>query len=400
MTCKMDPSTGEKLEYPIRSIFQNFFASYASSHMVSTEQAKAAACIKNCKTGRLGYSVSICPDCGHKTVHACSCNNRDCPSCQAPLERKWVMERNSELVSGIAYYHVILTLPHELNGLFLENQKTMANLLFRAASDSLLALCADRKYMGAVPGIVSVLHTWGQKLTYHPHLHIMLSGGGLTPSGQFMETRHKGFIIPVKVLGKLFRGKFLAGLKLLYRSGSLRFTGLAAALEEPSSWKRFLDHLYSILWLPFVKETFNGNGNAVEYLARYAYRTAISNARIEELADTNVSIRYTDYADHNRKKLLVIPGEEFIRRFLLHVLPKGFHRVRFSGYLANCCKSANLRYIGALRRTPYAGNPVKGMSICRILEMVYGTDIGCCPVCHHKMDIYYRIRSPDKFLTE
>ena len=163
----MDPSTGEKPELPVRSIFQNFFASYAVSHKVSSEQAKAAGCIRNCKTGRLGYNISVCPDCGHSRVHACSCNNRDCPSCQAPLEHKWVMERNSELVSGIAYYHVILTLPHELNGLILENQKLMYNLLFRAASGSLLTLCRDKKYMGATPGIVSVLHTWGQKMNFH-----------------------------------------------------------------------------------------------------------------------------------------------------------------------------------------------------------------------------------------
>ena len=400
MTCKMDPSTGEKPEYPIRSIFQNYYASYAASHAVSAEQAKAAGCIKDCKTGKLGYSVSVCPDCGHLRVHACSCNNRDCPSCQAPLEHKWVMERNSELVPGIAYYHVIFTLPHELNGLILENQKLMYDLLFRAASDSLLVLCADKKYMGATPGIVSVLHTWGQKMNFHPHLHVMLSGGGLTPSGQFKETRHKGFIIPVKVLGKLFRGKFLAGLKQLNFSGQLSLSGLAGALEDPVVWKELIDYLYSRPWLPFVKETFNGNGNAVTYLARYAYRTAISNSRIEEINGANVSIRYTDYADHNRKKLLVIPGEEFIRRFLLHVLPKGFHRVRFSGYLANCCKTANLRHIGLLRRTPYEGNPVRGKSIAQILEMIYGNDICSCPVCHCRMDIYYRIRSPDKFLTE
>ena len=399
MTCKMDPSTGEKPEYPIRSIFQNFYASYAGSHPVSAEQAKAAGCIKNCKTGKLGYSLSVCPDCGHKRIHACSCNNRDCPSCQAPLEQKWVMERNSELVSGIAYYHVIFTLPHELNGLILENQKRLYNLLFSAASDTLLTLCRDKKYMGATPGIVSVLHTWGQKMNFHPHLHIMLSGGGLTPSGKFMQTRHKGFIIPVKVLGKLFRGKFLAGLKQLRESCALCFASLASALENQDTWKSWIDGLYSRPWLPFVKETFNGNGNAVKYLARYAYRTAISNSRIEQISGPDIGIRYTDYADNNSKKLLVISGEEFIRRFMLHVLPKGFHRVRFSGYLANCCKTANLRHIGLLRRTPYEGNPVRGRSIGQILEMIYGTDICNCPVCHHKMDIYYRIRSPDMVLT-
>ena len=400
MTCSMDPSTGEKTEFPVRSIFQNFFGSYAASHPVSAEQAKAARCIKDCKTGKLGYNLSVCPDCGHARIHSCSCNNRDCPSCQAPLEHKWIMERNSELVSGIAYYHVVFTLPHELNGLILENQKLLYDLLFRAASGSLLALCRDKKYMGATPGIVSVLHTWGQKVNFHPHLHVMLSGGGLTPSGKFKETRHKGFIIPVKVLGKLFRGKFLAGLKQLHCSGKLSLSGLAGPLEDHLAWKGFIDHLYSKPWLPFIKETFNGNGNAVKYLARYAYRTAISNSRIEGINGSDISIRYTDYADRNHKKLLVISGEEFIRRFLLHVLPKGFHRVRFSGYLSNSLKTANLRHIGLLRHTPYEGNPVRGKSVGQILEMIYETDICSCPVCHHKMDIYYHIRSPGTVLTE
>lgn len=400
MTCKMDSPAGEKPDYPIRSIFQNFYGSYAASHPVSAGQAKAAGCIKNCKTGKLGYSLSVCPDCGHKRIHACSCNNRDCPSCQAPLEQKWVMERNSELVPGIAYYHVILTLPHELNTLILENQKLLYNLLFSTASDTLLTLCRDKKYMGATPGIVSVLHTWGQKMNFHPHLHIMLSGAGLTSSGKFIESSHKSFIIPVRVLGKLFRGKFLSGLNQLRDSGTLCLSGPAAALQDPDAWKSLINSLYSRPWLPFIKETFNGNGNAVKYLARYAYRTAISNSRIEGFSDSSVSIRYTDYADRNRKKLLVMPGEEFIRRFMLHVLPKGFHRVRFSGYLANCCKTANLRHIGLLRRTPYEGNPVRGKPIGQILEMIYGTDICNCPVCHHKMDIYYRIRSPASLITE
>ena len=237
-------------------------------------------------------------------------------------------------------------------------------------------------------------------MNFHPHLHVMLSGGGLTPSGKFKETRHKGFIIPVMVLGKLFRGKFLGGLKQLYCSGQLSLKGLAGPLEDPVVWKELIDHLYSKPWLPFVKETFNGNGNAVKYLARYAYRTAISNSRIEGINGDNVCIRYTDYADKNRKKLLVIPGEEFIRRFMLHVLPKGFHRVRFSGYLANCCKTANLRHIGLLMRTPYEGNPMRGKVIGQILEMIYGTDICSCPICHCRMDMYYRIRSPDMFLTK
>ena len=393
MTFKFNSGTGEILDYPVRSAFQNFFPSYAEKHVVSPEQSKAAACISNCKTGRLGYAVSECPECGFRKIHSCSCNNRDCPCCQAPLEKKWVMERNAELISGIAYYHVVFTLPHELNPLILGNQKLLYDLLFSAASDSLIVLCRDRKYMGATPGIVSVLHTWGQKLNFHPHLHVCLSGGGLTSDGRFIETRHKGFIIPKPVLGKVFRGKFLDGLKALHDAGKLSFPGDASPLKHSQQWKELLDHLYGTDWIPFLKETFNGNGNAVEYLARYAYRTAISNSRIEDVSDENVSIRYSDYADHNEKKTLVLSGEEFIRRFLMHILPKGFHRVRFAGFLANCRKTELLTHIGNLRRTPYMGNPVRGKRMSEILMMIYGIDICSCPECHGKM-ISYRCSHP------
>lgn len=394
MMSNADHLTAGPPEYPIRSAFQNFFPAYAASHPVSAVQGKAAACISNCKTGSLGYSLSYCPECGFKKVHSRSCNNRDCPCCQAPLEKKWVMERNSELVSGIAYYHVIFTLPHELNPLVYANQKELYSLLFSAASDALITLCRDKKYMGATPGIVSVLHTWGQKLNFHPHLHACISGGGLTSGGKFIETRHKGFIIPKPVLGKGFRGKFLDGLKILHDSGKLSFTGAAARLRNSYSWREFVDHLYSIPWIPFIKETFNGNGNAVKYLARYAYRTAISNSRITDVSAEQVSFRYKDYADNNKSKTLVLSGTDFIHTFLMHILPKGFHRVRFSGFLANCRKTKSLLLIGNLRGTPYQGNPVRGKSMMDLLAMIYGTDICACPECHAKMIVYRCTRPP------
>ena len=204
----------------------------------------------------------------------------------------------------------------------------------------------------------------------------------------------------MKVLGKVFRGKYLAGLKGLYRSGSLILDGPSASLCDPAEFKEFLDLLYSKDWLPFIKETFNGNGNAIKYLGRYAYRTAISNSRIENVTDDEVTIRYTDYADNNRKKPLVFSGAEFIRNFLQHVLPSGFHRVRLSGFLSNCTKTKNLKYIGVLRHKPYAGSPTKGKKTAELLMMIYGNDINCCPKCQHKMIMGYTARSPDKALTE
>lgn len=387
-------------EYPLRKAFREFYPSYTASHTVSRVQEKAAACISRCKTGELGYTASYCPECGYQKIRARSCNNRSCPCCQAPLEQKWVMERNSELISGIAYYHVIFTLPKELNSLMLVNQKVMYDLLFSAATQTLLTLCMDKQYMGAVPGIVSVLHTWGQTLSFHPHLHVMLSGGGLNRVGKFVETKHKGFIIPVKVLGKMFRGKFLDGLKTLRASLKLSYSADTSGLQEDGNWKSFLNILYSKTWVPFVKETFNGNGNAVKYLARYAYRTAISNSRIREVTDSSVVISYTDYADSNQKKELSFSGEEFVECFLRHILPQGFHRVRFSGFLANCVKSKNLTRIGILRASPYAGNPVKGKQTAELLLMIYGSDICTCPNCHHQMITGFMAHAPDAAVTE
>ncbi len=395
-----DPDIEELPDYPISETFRKFYPSYAAEHEVSDAQSKAASLISICKTGKLGYTASYCPECGYTKIWARSCNNRCCPSCQAPLEQKWGMERNAELISGIAYYHVIFTLPHELNGLMKDNQKLLYGLIFSSASDSLITLCRDKKYMGATPGIVSVLHTWGQKLNYHPHLHVCLSGEGLTASGQFIETRHKGFIIPVRALGKVFRGKNLASLKELYLSGRLVLTGASSGLRDPAKFRRFLDRLYSKDWLPFVKETFNGNGNAIKYLGRYAYRTGISNSRIEEASDDTVTIRYTDYADHNRKKPHVFSGTEFVRDFLQHVLPAGFHRVRLSGFLSNYSKAKNLTYIGMLRHRPYTGCPTKGKNTAELLMMIYSSDITCCPKCCHKMIMGCPARAPDNWLTE
>lgn len=394
------PETGEIRDYKIRTVFKKFFRNYAAKHTLSSEQEKAGFCISNCKTGNLGYNVSYCKECGHVEIHASSCNNRNCPCCQLPLEKKWIASRQSELIEGIAYYHVVFTVPHELNDLIFMNQKLLYNLLFKAASDSLITLCADKKYMGALPGIVSVLHTWGQQLNYHPHLHVMLSGGGITPHN-FAVTRHKGFIIPEAVLATVFRGKYLAQLKQYYQTGKLLCTGPCASLNHPDDWKAFINSLYRKKWLPFLKETFNGNGNAVEYLARYAFRTAISNNRITEVTEDHVSFRYKDYADNNEQKTKTVTGEEFIDLFMQHILPKGFHRVRFSGYLSNWCRTKNLVHIHRLRGTVYEGNPVKGVKNCELMKMLFHVDLCQCPCCKsHNVTIYRSKHPPYNMPTE
>lgn len=386
-------ATGQpSMDYPIREIFQTFYPEFSHSNYVSSEQAKAAGCISHCKTGLLGYNISFCESCGHLQMHACSCNNRNCPSCQSTLEQKWIMARNSELIEGCSYYHVIFTVPHELNDLIYQNQKLLYNLMFSSASNTLLNLCHDKKHMGATPGIILVLHTWGQQLNYHPHLHCCLSGGGLTDSSQFVESCHKGFLLPVKAVGKMFRGKFLEKLKSFYDNGLLNLSGKCSTLNNHYQWKRFIDLLYSKDWCPFIKETFNGNGNAITYLARYAYRTAISNNRIVSVTDDTVSFRYKDYADNSVTKIKTVRGEEFIRLFLQHILPKGFNRVRCSGFLSNCCKTKKLKLIHKLRGTIFMSNPVKGKRISELLKMLYNKDICVCPECKGHLTLFPRGR--------
>ena len=376
--------------YPIRGIFQSFFREYTDSHSVSKEQRKAAHCISECKTGSLGHNLSYCESCGRVEIHACSCNNRNCPNCQTPQEQKWIMARNSELIEGCAYYHCIFTLPFELNDLIYENQKLLYNLMFSCVSDTLLTLCRDKNHMGATPGIIMVLHTWGQKLNFHPHIHCALSGCGLTESGQFIESCHKGFLLPVKAMGKLFRGKFMNTLKTYYDKKLLSYGEKCQKLRNYYNWKEFVDSLYEKDWLPFLRETYNGNGNAITYLARYAYRTAISNSRICSITEKEVSFRYKDYADNSATKIMSLEGTRFIELFLQHILPKGFSRVRFSGFLSNCCKTKKLKLIHKLRGTPYIENPVKGKSMAELMLLIYHRDICVCGQCNGHVIQYPR----------
>lgn len=380
----------EEREYPIRDAFRGFYNSFLEAHPgLDAEKRKAAECIMKCKTGELGYNISICEKCGNQVIHAVSCNNRSCPNCQATLERKWEAERNTELIKGIAYYHVVFTVPHELNVLILYNMVPLLNLMFKCVQDTLILLCADRKYMGAKPGIISVLHTWGQTLSFHPHVHVCISGGGITPAGQFVETKHRGFFIPEAVIADMFRGKYLCAMKMLYDSGKLDLSHLEH-LKQPREWKSFIDRLFRIRWLPFVKETFNGKGNAVRYLARYSFRTAIANSRIVSVDDDNVVFRYKDYADGCKEKTMTLKGQDFIGRFLTHILPPGFHRMRLSGYLANCKKTTNLKLIHRLRNSFYEGNPYRSMKTAELLLVLFNRDICTCTECSGRLIPFVR----------
>lgn len=377
-------------KYPIREIFRRFYPLYLQTHPTPPFHVQRVAnAIMRCKTGELGYNVSFCDDCGYSLTHTVSCNNRYCPCCQSALIKKWELERTSELITGISYYHVVFTLPEEINHLMLANQKLLFDLFFRCVKDTLIELCADPKFMGAKPSVFGVLHTWGQKLNFHPHIHLCVSGGGITPANTFVETRHKGFFIPEKVLASSLRGRFITELKQFYDAGKLDFS-YTPNLGKAEHWKSFVNTLFSKAWLPFVKETFNGNGNAVKYLARYSFRSAIANSRIVSFDDSKVTFSYKDYTDNCKQKQMTVKGTEFIRLFLQHVLPKHFNRMRSFGLLTNCRKKKNLHLVHKLRNTVYRGNPYQSMNNSQLLKVLYKKDICSCEKCGGRMRFFPR----------
>ena len=308
--------------FRIQDIWQNSYEDYCQSgHFQSQEQRKASRAILACKSGRLGINVSECSECRHMEFHKNSCRNRNCPICQAVRKELWVDQRRAEVI-GSPYFHVVFTLPHELNPLLFCNQKLLYGLLHKCCAQTLLELSADKKYLGAQPGIIQVLHTWNQELGYHVHMHCIISGAGLTPDRRIRSASAK-FFIPVRVLRDKFKGKYLSLLDACYQKGELVFSSSCSTLQDPCVWKTFKNSLYEKDWCPYIKETFNGFGNAIEYLGRYTHRVAISNNRILSVTETEVTFSARGKKPGDPKREITISHEEFIRRFLMHVLPAG-----------------------------------------------------------------------------
>ncbi len=263
----------------IQKIWEFSYASFSGMYPCqSGEQFKTSRAVLACKTGSLGMNVSQCADCGHMEFHNNSCRNRNCPNCQAVKKELWVDKRRAEVIDA-PYFHVVFTLPHELNPLLYCNQKLLYNLIHRCSAETLLELSSDKKYLGAVPGIIQLLHTWNQTLDYHVHMHCIISGGGITKDMKIRKSKGK-FFIPVFVLRDKFKGKFLSNLHSMYLSGELSVPPSVETLTDPEKWASFKTSLYEKDWCPYIKETFNGFGNAIEYLGRYTHKVAISNSRI------------------------------------------------------------------------------------------------------------------------
>jgi hypothetical protein len=309
------------------------FIERTQSHL-GWQQLKVLRAIKHCRTAALGGHLDQCSRCGHRAISFFSCRNRHCPKCQTNARNQWLAARSDELL-GVSYFHVVFTLPQELSALALQNKRAIYDLLFQASAATLNEVAADPKHLGAEIGFLSVLHTWGQNLQAHPHVHCVVPAGGLSPDhSRWIHPKHPDFFLPVRVLSRVFRGKFVSGLKRLFRQRKLRFHGNLQPLGEAKAFHRFLRQLFQQDWVVYAKPPFGGPEYVLQYLARYTHRVAISNHRLISLADGKVTFRWKDYAHGNKKRKMAVTTDEFLRRFLMHVLPRGFVRIRHFGFLS------------------------------------------------------------------
>ncbi len=320
-------------KYTIQDIFKKYGDEYIKNHKLSDAQWKVFNAIRNCGTKELGYHICTCQECGEEYFGYNSCRNRHCPMCQNYAREKWIQNESSYLLDS-KYFHIITTVPYELNETFLLNQSICYNILFKATSETILTLANDPKWLGAKVGITSILHTWGQTMEFHPHIHSIVTGGGLK-NNQWISC-NKDYLFKVQVLGSLFKGKFLSYLKH-------EFYNLSTNFKDLKSFNKFLEPLYHKTWITYIEPPKGKAQNVVEYVGRYSFRVAISNDRIKNIENGNITFEYKDYKDNSKIKLMTITAEEFIRRFLLHVLPDNFTKIKHYGLLANRNKKNNIR---------------------------------------------------------
>lgn len=324
-----------KSKHTIQDIFINYGDEYVKNHKLSKEQWKVFNAIRNCGTKNLGFHICTCEDCGEEYLGFNSCRNRHCPMCQNYAREKWIQKESSYLLDS-KYFHIVTTVPYELNEIFLYNSKICYNILFKATSESILTLLEDPKWLGAKVGITSILHTWGQTIQFHPHIHSIVTGGGL--KNNHWVTCNKDYIFKVQVLGSLFKGKFLSYLKCEFNN-----LILDERLKDNKTFNKFLESLYNKTWITYIEPPKSKAENVVEYVGRYSFRVAISNERIKNIENNLVTFEYKDYKDNSKIKEMTIIAEEFIRRFLLHVLPDNFTKIKHYGLLSNRNKKNNIR---------------------------------------------------------
>jgi hypothetical protein len=378
-----------KLE--VADIFRDHGAAWraANAGHVSLDQLKVMTAIERCRTAALGGHVERCENCAHTVIAYNSCRNRHCPKCQGAAARDWLAEREAELLP-VPYFHVVFTLPTVIADIAYQNKAVIYDLLFKASSETMLTIAADPKHLGARIGILSVLHTWGSALTHHPHVHMIVPGGGFSLDGKSWLSCRPLFLLSVEVLSALFRGLFLDKLRAAYQAGALRFFGKHARLIDPRAFAAYLAPLWNTKWVVYCKRPFGGPKEVLRYLARYTHRVAISNRRLIACDQKGVTFKWKDYRleGPERYQVMTLATHEFIRRFLMHVLPAGFHRIRYYGLLASGKRAENIARARELLAPPII--PIDAIKAINPNAAEPQNPQHSCPCCGGRMIIIER----------
>jgi hypothetical protein len=371
--------------WQVADVFRRYGEAYRQQHgaSLSTAQRRAMTAIQLCRTAALGGHVEQCDSCGYQRIWYNSCRSRCCPSCQSLARAQWLEDRKSELLET-EYFHVVFTLPHELATIAYQNKAEIYDILFRAASETLRTIAADPAHLGAEIGFFGILHTWGQNLLAHPHVHFVVPGGGISPDGTRWIACRPGFFLPVRVLSRLFRGLFLHHLENAFAAGKLRFFSALQQFNQRTAFLRHLAPLRGTEWIVYAKPPFAGPQQVLQYLGRYTHRIAISNNRLLSVEQDKVRFRWKDYRNGHRIGTMTLSAQEFIRRFLLHVLPDGFQRIRYYGFLANRYRQPKLtrcrELLGMASSLPTACQQFDDYR--EHYEALAGRSLKECPICH------------------
>ncbi|REE21559.1 transposase-like zinc-binding protein [Paraburkholderia sp. BL27I4N3] len=369
----------------VADIFRRCGPQYRQTHAegLSRAQRRVMSAIELCRTAALGAHLEQCNTCSHQRITYNSCRHRACPKCQSLARAQWLERRRAELLSSVEYFHVVFTLPESIAALALQNKKTLYDLLFRASAETLRTIAADPKHLGAEIGFITILHTWGQNLLHHPHVHCVVPGGGIAPDGERWIACRPGFFLPVRVLSRLFRRLFLGQLRRAFDAGALRFHGQLEPLRDPRAFAAWLAPAAHADWVVYAKPPFGGAEHVLDYLGRYTHRVAISNNRLLAFDERTVQFRWKDYRHEARQRTMTLTAHEFIRRFLLHVLPEGFRHIRSYGWMANCHRSDRLATCRQLLgvEAPAAASAEPSEDYRDRYQRLTGKSLRDCPVC-------------------
>jgi hypothetical protein len=357
------------------------------------DQRRVMAAIEACRTAALGGHVEQCDDCGMVRVAYNSCRDRHCPKCQGLARAQWLADRRSDLLP-VPYFHVVFTVPAPVAAIALQNKAVVYDILLKTAAETIRVIGADPRHLGGETGMIAILHTWGQTLTHHPHAHCLVPGGGVTPDGHWIACQ-PNFFLPVRVLSRLYRRLFLQRLQAAFDKGQLNLFGNLTPCTEPAAFAQFLEAVRKIDWVVYAKRPFAGPEQVLQYLGRYTHRVAIANGRLLSCENGQVRFRWKDYRADNNCKVLTLAAEEFMRRFLLHVLPKGFRRIRHFGFLANACRATKLAVIRAALKVPEPAPVTEASDYRERYAILTGNRIDQCPICGGRMvEIAIEPRSP------